>query len=178
MANLSQTIDGLQEILAICPCCGEIFRVVEGKFVFPQMPPKQCEYLDLVAFENKIATDGERLDSAEQLFEEKLREQKHELLRQGRKAAKSRLKKIDPVFSGNNIDPQDVKVIFDPVEYIIFHGLSSQDEVECLEFISRAPDSKRKEVTAKSIEMSIDSGNVEFQTLRMNDNGSFDIKKA
>ena len=62
MNILAQTIDGIQEILAICPCCGEIFRLVEGKFVFPQKRPKACEYLDLVAREETLSDMDQRLD--------------------------------------------------------------------------------------------------------------------
>ena len=35
MNILVQTIDSIQEVLAICPCCGEIFRLVEGKWTAP-----------------------------------------------------------------------------------------------------------------------------------------------
>src|SRR6266478_1813130 len=109
MNILAQTIDGIQEILAICPCCGEIFRLVEGKFVFPQQRPKTSVYLDLVALEGDVSEKEDRLVSAK------------------------------------NIDPQDVKVIFDPVEYLIFHGLNSEHGVNLLEFVSRAPLSRSQE---------------------------------
>lgn len=81
MNVLVQTIDGIQEILAICPCCGDIFRLVEGKFIFPQKRPTTCEYLELVALENKLLAEDDRLTAAEERFENKLGEQKEQLLR-------------------------------------------------------------------------------------------------
>lgn len=178
MNNLAQTIDGIQEILAICPCCKEIFRLVEGKFIFPQKRPKTCEYLELIAFEERLSDEEDRLASAEERFEEKLEEQREQLSEQGRRQAKKKLKKIDPTFSAKDIDPQDVKVIFDPVEYLIFHGLNSQHGVDLVEFVSRLPDSKTQEAIANSIDRTIRDGDVEFETLHMRDDGSFEIRKA
>lgn len=173
-----QTIDGIQEILAICPCCGEIFRLVEGKFIFPQKRPKTCEYLELVALEDNLSEEDERLAAAEERFEEKLENQRQQLAEQGRAQAKHKLKKIDPIFSAKNIDPQDVKVIFDPVEYTIFHGLNSGIGVDCVEFVSRSPTNRTQEAIVGSIDKTIRNGNVEFETLHMKDDGSFDIRKA
>jgi predicted Holliday junction resolvase-like endonuclease len=177
MNFLIQTIDGLQEILGICPCCGEIFRLVEGKFILPQMRPRTCEYLELRSLETKVFDEDERVALAEQRFEEKLEEQRQHLTKLGRKKAMKKLKKIDPTFSGSNINPQDVKVIFDPVEYIIFHGLNSENGVKLLEFVSRSPQSKIQETTIKSINRSIKNGNVEFETLHMKDDGAFEVRK-
>jgi predicted Holliday junction resolvase-like endonuclease len=178
MNILAQTIDGIQEVLAICPCCGEIFRLVEGKFVFPQQRPKTSVYLDLVALEGDVSEKEDRLASAEKKFEEKLREHRQKWIQLGRRQAKKRLKKIDPIFSAKNIDPQDVKVIFDPVEYLIFHGLNSEHGVNLLEFVSRAPLSRSQEAVVNSIGKTIQSGYVSFETLHIKDDGSFDVKKA
>jgi predicted Holliday junction resolvase-like endonuclease len=178
MNVLIQTIDGIQEVLAICPCCGEIFRLVEGKFIFPQKRPKTCEYLELVALENRLADQEDRLASAEERFDKRLESQREQLTEQGRRLAKRKLRKIDPTFSAKDIDPQDVKVIFDPVEYIIFHGLNSGDGVDFVEFVSRSPDSKAQEAIVKSIDKTVRDGDVEFETLHMKDDGLFEIRKA
>lgn len=178
MNALIQTIDGIQEVLAICPCCGEIFRLAEGKFIFPQKRPKKCVYLDLVAHENELASKDDRLTSAEQKFDEKLEEQRKPLREQGQRLAKIKLKKIDPTFSGNGIDPQDVKAIFHPAEYIIFHGLTSGTGVDVVEFVSRSPNTKLEETLVESIDSTIRNGDVEFESIHMKDDGSFDVRRA
>lgn len=178
MNILVQTIDGVQEVLAICPCCGEIFRLVEGKFIFPQKRPKTCDYLELVGLENKLSDESGRLRTAEERFKDKMRERKEQFAERGRREAKRKLKKIDPTFSARNTDPQDVKVIFDPVEYVIFHGLNSENGVKVVEFISRSPESKAHETIVSSVDKTIREGDVEFETLHMRDDGSFEIKKA
>jgi predicted Holliday junction resolvase-like endonuclease len=178
MNVLIQTIDGVQEVLAICPCCGEIFRLVEGRFTFPKTRPKTCDYLDLIALEGKVSDEEGRLCSAEERFDEKLQAQRQQCVDVGRKQAKKKLKKIDPTFSGRDIDPQDVKVIFHPVEYLIFHGLNSASGLDFVEFVSRRPESGLQETIVKSIDNTIEAGNVEFETLHMRDDGSFDIREA
>jgi predicted Holliday junction resolvase-like endonuclease len=151
---------------------------VEGKFVFPQKRPKTCEYLELVTLENRLDAEDERLTSAEERFNSRLENQREQLTEQGRRLAKRKLKKIDPTFSAKDIDPQDVKVIFDPVEYIIFHGLNSGEGVDLVEFVSRTPDSKAQETIVKSIDKTVQNGDIEFETLHMKDDGSFEIRKA
>lgn len=177
MNILLQTIDGIQEVLAICPCCGEIFRLVEGKFIFPQKRPEACEYLELIALEQKLSDEEDRLTSAEERFKESLRAQREKFVELGRKQAKKKLKKIDPTFSARDIDPQDVKVIFNPVEYLIFHGLNSEEGVDLVEFVSRSPESRAEETIVECIEKTIRDGDVEFETLHMRDDGSFEIRK-
>jgi predicted Holliday junction resolvase-like endonuclease len=177
MNILVETIDGIQEVLAVCPCCGEIFRLAEGKFIFPQKRPKACEYLELVALEGRLSEMDELLTSAEERFKEKLRAQREELIDMGRRLAKKKLSKIDPTFSAKDIDPQDVKVIFNPVEYLIFHGLNSEEGVNLVEFVSRSPESRTEETIVESIDKTVRNGDVDFETLHMRDDGSFEIRK-
>ena len=105
MNILVQTIDGIQEVLAICPCCGEIFRLVEGKFIFPQKRPRKCEYLELIALEEKLSDEEDRLAPAEERFEEKLRAQRQKFVELGRRQAKKKLKAM--VFVEGLNSPRD-----------------------------------------------------------------------
>ena len=134
-------------------------------------------YLELTAFERRIADRDDRLSTAEERFTEKLSQQRDALVVQGRRKAKRRLRKIDPVFSARGIDPQDVKVVFEPVEYVIFHGLNSTG-VTSLEFVSRPPETRSQEVTVTSVDAAIRNGNVEFETLHLRDDGSLEVRKA
>jgi predicted Holliday junction resolvase-like endonuclease len=175
---LLNTIDGLQEILGICPCCEELFRLVEAKFIFPTRKARTSRYLDLISLENRISTENDLLTVQEDTFNIEIQTLIEQWRESGRRQAKSKLMKIDPVFSANKIDPQEVKAIMHPVEYIIFHGLCSDDGVDALEFISRKPTNKGQEIIATSIGKAIEDGYVSFETLRMLDDGSFEIKEA
>jgi predicted Holliday junction resolvase-like endonuclease len=68
------------------------------------------------AEELRLERAEERLDQIEGALREKAAEA-------GLRAAKKLQKKIDPLFSGSGYNPHDVKVIFDPVTYVVFHGM-------------------------------------------------------
>ncbi len=175
MNPLLITIEGIQEVLAVCPCCGDVFRLVDSKFIFPQRPTKSSEYLDLVRSEQRASFTENQLSKAQENFDAKLEKQREALRNKGEKRAKRKLKKIDPVFSGRDIDPDDVKVIFNPIEYVIFHGMS-QKNIRRLEFVSRQPKSATNERTVASIDDALSKRNVTFETLRLRDDGTFSIE--
>ena len=178
MNTLAETIDGLQDILGICPCCGEIFRLVEAKFIFPQKRPRSCGYLDLLELESRSSVAQDRISAAENRFAERFERQKERLREQARLLVKRRMKTIDPTFTGRNIDPQDVKAIFHPVEYIVFQGLCSDLEVKKVKFLSRSPQTKAQEALVRSMDQTVQNGNVEFETLHLQNSGSFVVRKA
>jgi len=90
--------------------------------------------------------------------------------RVGLKATKRLLRKIDPVFSGAGYDPQDVKVLFNPITYVVFDGMS-QRNLRNIQLLARPPENSAMERIQNSIEQAIRRGKVEFRTLRVDDRG-------
>jgi predicted Holliday junction resolvase-like endonuclease len=84
----------------------------------------------------------------------------------GRLTAKALLKKIDPVFSGSGFDPQDVKVMFHPVSYIVFDGLA-EDNLREITLLANAPQDEATKRVHSSIDRAIEKGNYEFKVLRV-----------
>jgi predicted Holliday junction resolvase-like endonuclease len=109
--------------------------------------------------------------------QEKLDERENELReiarRNGLKSAKRLLKKIDPVFSGRGMDPQDVKVIFNPVEYVVFDGLN-REKIRRIILLAYPPLNAQQEKLQKSISESITKRNISFKTLRVLPDGKID----
>jgi predicted Holliday junction resolvase-like endonuclease len=174
-----QTINGMQEILAICPCCGDMFRLVDGKLVLQgKQPSGNNPYTSLLKMERHAANEAEKISLAEERFEERFEKHKEALIETSRKLAKKRLRKIDPVFTQKKIDHQDVKVIFDPVEYIVFKGLSNQQKLSEIRLMSRKPTSTKAEKLILSIEGAIKSGNLAFETLILKETGDFEINNC
>src|SRR6266852_9500401 len=73
--------------------------------------------------------------------------------------------------SGAGYDPQDVKVIFSPVTYVVFDGMS-QRNLNKIELLVRPAQNRAAERVQNSIEQAINRGNVEFRTLRVDNAGS------
>lgn len=163
MANsLSKSFHEMNSVLGLCPCCGELFRLPEAG---PYLKGKKVETIidKLYAELRRVERSEERLDVMEEELRAKARTK-------GQAAAKRKLRKIDPVFSGVGIDPQDVKVIFDPVEFVVFDGLNA-GEVKQVKFMGHHPTSKAQEKVQQSLVSAIDAGNLDFKTLRVNGDG-------
>ncbi len=170
MANDVGAIFGqFSHIMAICPndVCGHVFPLSDAR---PYLDDKRPHSIF-----DKIEAASERLDRAIERLEERESELRAKAKALGLKSAKRRLKKIDPVFSGARIDPQDVKVIFDPVEYVIFDGMN-RDRLRRVLFLAHSPSSQASERILISLEKSIRAGNVSFKTLRVLEDGRLELK--
>jgi predicted Holliday junction resolvase-like endonuclease len=177
-SNLLIFIDNLQNILGYCPCCSRVFLLTDAKLIFAERKENNSEYgkylinqKELETFEQqieKMQTSLSRLEEKHEVIMENIIEKARE---RGRKRAKSKLKKIDTIFSGRKIDPQDVKVIFDPIEYVVFNGMHSGNGVKHIELIGRMTKTKRDENIEKNIIKTIKAGNYEFKVLRIDNEG-------
>ena len=113
------------------------------------------------------------LDYIEAKLDERLSELRQKARERGWKKARGRLKKLDPVFCGSGLEPQDVKVIFDPVEYVVFDGMTMEALRQIL-FIGEQPENKTQEGMQTSLQKALKKGNVEFATLRVADDGKIE----
>jgi predicted Holliday junction resolvase-like endonuclease len=152
----------LGHILGVCPCCSDLFYLSETR---PYLAGKQPHSVvdRLRSAERRLEQEEEKLDKAEFLLREKA-------AAAGLRTAKKLLKKIDPVFSGAGFDPHDVKVIFDPVTYVVFNGMSRGDIHEIV-LLAKPPENALSERVQSSIVKAIQNGNVEFKTIRVDNEG-------
>ncbi|MGA8610689.1 MAG: hypothetical protein WB760_03025, partial [Xanthobacteraceae bacterium] len=111
-AKLAELFGQLGDILCVCPHCQDLFYLSEARPYFAGKQPSSIVDA-LRAEENRLGQAEEKLDEIENALRETA-------ARAGLRAAKRVLKKIDPVFSGSGYNPHDVKVIFDPVTYVVF----------------------------------------------------------
>lgn len=169
MTDLSTLFGGLSLIAGVCPNqdCGELFRLSDARpFLKDKKPASILDQLD--AESDRIERALARLEEREQALRDQARQA-------GQKQAKKRLKKIDRAFSGARLDPQDVKVIFDPVEYVVFDGLS-RGKLDRVLLLGHPPASRTQERLFKSISSSVRKGNLDFQTLRVLEDGALELE--
>lgn len=167
--DLERSLAESGSILGICPCCGEVFRLSDAHlFVKGKKPGSEFDKIDR-AFVS-LARAEEKLDDMEDELREAAREK-------GRRQAKRKLKKIDPVFSGQGIDPQDVKVIFHPVEYVVFEGLN-KDRFRQISLMAHRPTSREHERVQDSVKKAVRKGNVEFYTLKVAADGGIEAERS
>jgi predicted Holliday junction resolvase-like endonuclease len=161
-ASMGEIFGALGQLMTVCPDCGELFYVSEAHPYYEGQKPHSS--LDkLRSEENRLREAEERLDDLEVKFREKA-------ARAGLLAIKRLLRKIDPVFSGSGYDPQDVKVMFHPVTYVVFKGMA-QGEVTEVQLLTTPPQNQLGEQVQSSIEETVGKGNFEFRKLRVDGQG-------
>lgn len=123
---------------------------------------------DIEDEERRLSRIEERLDEQE----DHIRRRSAEL---GQRQAKRHLRKIDRRFSGSGLDPQDVKVLFDPVEYVVFDGMT-KGSIKRIAFLAHSPVNRYDEELLRSVDAAVTKGNVEFKTLRVLDDGKIRVE--
>jgi predicted Holliday junction resolvase-like endonuclease len=165
--TLSAVFSQFSHIFGICPCCGEPFSLSDVRPHLKERRPRSV-FDEIGEEEERIDRAVERLGTQEVMLRAKAKEA-------GMKQAKKRLCEMDSVFSGARLDPQDVKVIFDPVEYIVFDGMK-QGQLRRILLLSQPPTNSARERILTSIAQTIQKGNLAFKTLRVLAGGELKVK--
>ncbi len=153
-------------IFGICPCCRELFRLSDAYIHTKGRAPRTL-FDRLSERRRRLEVAEEKLGAEEASLREAARAR-------GLRRAKRSLKRIDPTFSGKGLDPQDVKVLFSPVEYVVFDGLNTERLRRVL-FVDRAPESLDRERVQESLCSALHKGNIEWKTLRVSPTGGLEM---
>lgn len=164
IASVLQFFNLKRKIFGVCPRSGEFFRLSDCA-LFTRTAPG-ADWMDrLEAAASRLAVAEERLGDREESLREAGR-------RQGRRLAQALARKLDAVFTPRRLDPDDAKVLFHPVDYLVFKGMKSGPSISDLIFLDRETrDSDHRQVQ-RSIEKVIVRGQYEWLTLRVNDDGT------
>ena len=150
--------DELKQLYGFCPCCGELFRLSEVD-IFTKTPPPRTVF-------DALNVRRKRLEAAEKSFEAKKGQIKQRATEIGQAKARRQLRKVSPYLYDRAVNANDVKLIFDPVEYLVFRGLTD-DRCTRLEFVDHPAETHAREKAQRSIDRAIQAGNVEWQTFRV-----------
>jgi predicted Holliday junction resolvase-like endonuclease len=110
----------------------------------------------------------DKIDEDMEFYKEQSREK-------GRKLANKMIKKVDKVFVPQKLNPDDAKVIFHPVDFVVFNGMKAGSNGDALKSIilldseKKTTDQKRIQ---KSIIQSVEKENYEWLTIRVDNDGS------
>jgi predicted Holliday junction resolvase-like endonuclease len=70
------------------------------------------------------------------------------------------------------LNPDDAKVLFHPVDYVVFKGMKSAGPIKEIAFLDRETKSKERRTIQKSIERAVEKEHYEWLTIRVNEDGS------
>src|SRR6266567_272922 len=99
-----------RSIFGVCPHSGEIFRLSDCKLFLKTKPTK--DWMDVLKRKEL------RLDKLDESIEEARKHLKELAHRRGRRRAQTAVRKVDPVFTPRNLNPDDAKVVFHPIDYL------------------------------------------------------------
>lgn len=161
--SLSAVFERLIHIVGLCPHCGHLFRVADAR---PHLKSStRTTFLD------RLEREEAKLDQAVELLEAEEVTLRAAARKQGLHHANRKLRSIDRVFSRARLNPHDVKVIFHPVEYVVFDGMN-RDKLRRVLLLANEPATGAEEKVSKSIARAVDAGNYDFRTLRVSADGA------
>jgi len=154
-----------RQIFGTCPRCGNIFRLSDTQVYLRERPVK--DWMDALAYEeDRLTKLEEKLAGREEALRERARAE-------GRKMAMRAVKKIDPVFTPRRLNPDDAKVIFHPVDYVVFDGMKAKDQpMKSVILLDRENVSPEHRRIQRSIEKTIEKARYTWRTIRICDDGA------
>lgn len=156
----------LRQIFTVCPCCDEIHRLSDCKLYQRTKPAAD--------WKEKIDKEILRLEKMEESIKEKIEAAKIKAREAGRKSADKAVKKIDPVFYPLKLNPNDAKVIFHPIDFIIFQGMNNNkgdNSIKQIILLDKGNKSGENLLIQRSIEKTIEAKKYEWLTLRVDNDG-------
>ena len=154
-----------RQIFGICPNSGEFFRLSDCRISGDEKPSQ--DWMDTLQLSKK------RIDKQEDNLNNKESEMRAVATAEGKKLANKAARKVDKIFTPRKLNPDDCKVIFHPVDYVVFNG-DKEREVKNLIFLDRKIKSPKNRVLQNSIKKTVEKENYEWLTLRVNKDGTID----
>ncbi len=158
----------LRQIFGVCPYCVNIIRISDCKLYQKQKP--------VVDWKEKVDSEIERLEIVEEKLLEKIASAKQSARDAGKKNANKVIRKIDQIFHPLGLNCNDCKVIFHPVDFIVFKGMNNENKQDCtikeVLLLDKNNKSGQYLTIQKSIEKAVQTKSYEWLTLRVENSGN------
>lgn len=151
-----------RQIFGVCPETGNVFRLSQCH-IYVKKKPEPDWLQQIEASQNRVNNAEERLDEKEAGIRENARIA-------GRIEANKIVRKIDKLFQPLKLNPDDSKVIFHPVDFIVFNGMKT-GEMKNLILLDKAYSNADKPLQ-QSIKKVVEKQQYEWITLRVEENGN------
>jgi predicted Holliday junction resolvase-like endonuclease len=156
-----------RQLFGVCPECNDLFRLSDCKIYLKRKPTSDwMDGLDL---------NSERLERLSEKLDEKEEELRESARKKGRREAQRVIRRIDPVFTPRKLDPDDAKVIFHPIDYVVFNGMKKGTSMRNIVLLDRQEKGKSHRSLQRSIERVVESENYEWQTMRVQEDGKIKV---
>lgn len=164
--DIIQSFQLMRQTFGVCPDCGDLFRLSDCNiFLKGKRSPDWLDNLEKK--EKQILEARQKLILAKHDIAEQARGK-------GRQEALSIARTIDPIFTPKGLDPRDARVICHPIDYLVFDGMQENTMNRILFLDRQRPDTLSNSLQT-SIAKTIESGNYEWRTVRVQESGSMTV---
>jgi predicted Holliday junction resolvase-like endonuclease len=166
LSSIVRFFETQRNIFGICPHCQTLFRLSELKISYRRRFAKDW-YDRLLEQQEKIEDEQATIrDTLDEIREKAVERTRKRLLPQ-------MLMQADPIFTPLGYYPQDVKAIFDPIDFAIFDGMNREEIVRRVVFMDERTTDERIREIQSSMERAIQRGKYGFQSVRLTKTGQF-----
>ena len=149
--NFLDFIRSQDQIMGRCPLCDGFVRVSEMELFY--MPDRKEDVL-------QVLRDKER----------ELKDQETEIRADAAKRSRAALlgslmEQVGPLLPGFNYDVNDLRALWDPVDFVAFKGIGVDRKVDSITFIDIKTGQARLSSVQKSIKDAVEAGRVHFDTV-------------
>ncbi|VVB76430.1 Endonuclease related to archaeal Holliday junction resolvase [Candidatus Tiddalikarchaeum anstoanum] len=163
-----------RKILCVCPCCGEMTRVSDLKLYTKK--PLVKTWLD------EFEEEDQKLTKKVENFDEKEGEIRQHSIELGRTASKKILNQfmkrhMTPAFFKLKINPFDVKPILNPVDFLVFNGMSDEEGIiEKVMFLSKESMNEQLNCLRNQIKLAVENKKYDWKITRISQNGNIEYE--
>lgn len=158
----------------------------EQRHVFGVCPNPECRTLARLAdvrisYRTKYVKDWldsieDKVESWEQKqgeLEDKQKEIKAKSIEEARRTVlPKKLKSISPLFQRSAVQPEDIKVVSHPVDFVAFDGLITNESLRRIVLMDGEVSGRLRTQVQNSIRSTIDAGKYDWSVLRVDEEGS------
>lgn len=139
------------QLAGLCPLCHGVIRLSEMEIFY--IPDRKDDFLTEVRRKER------------ELEDTKLEIRKDAIKRSRSKLMGDLFEQVRPYLPGFDYEPGDLRSIWDPVDYVCFHGLALNREVERITFVEIKSGKSKLTAVERSIREAVENRNVDFRTV-------------
>jgi len=129
-------------------------------------------------WKEQLDSELQRLDELEDRIREKQSMIREQAQRKGRLSTQKAIQKIDCTFRPLKLNPDDSKLILHPIDYVVFNGMNTMganQKIKNIILLDNKKSNSNSEIT-KSIRNTVEKGNYEWITIRVDEKGKIEIQ--
>ena len=149
--NFRDYLRAEDQIAGICPLCDQLIRLSEMELFY--IPDRKDDFVM-------------QLREKERALKEEEKSIRADAAKRSRAALLgSLMEQVGPLLPGFSYDLNDLRALWDPIDFVSFNGIGINRKVDSITFIDIKTGESRLNSVQKTIKDAVEAGNVKFETI-------------